>query len=90
LDVRLRIENPTSQAVQFRPQQLALLHNGESIPAGADGTPAYVIAAGESRNVNLHFVHFAWCDGTFEIALNDSLVVGASPIQLASLKFQPY
>jgi hypothetical protein len=53
------------------------------------GEVAYQSAAGEHRDLVLHFIHHATCDRDFVLRFDGSLTLGNRRLALAELTFVP-
>jgi hypothetical protein len=87
LSAKLRIENPTREPLRFSPESVYMSVKDWSVTPLSSGT--FEIAPGERRDVVLDFSHHSVCNNDFKIAFGQALALGAQPIQIGDLWFNP-
>jgi len=87
LAVKLEVENPTTQTLEFAPDAVRLTADGQTLPA-ASGT-FELVPPGQRRVFTLTFVHHALCDRDFVLAFDQALRLAGTPVTVAALHFTP-
>jgi len=87
LSAKLRIENPARELLMFFPESVRMSVEDWSVTPLFSGT--FQIVPGQRRDVVLEFSHHSICDNDFKIAFGHALALGAQPVQIGDLWFNP-
>ncbi len=86
LAVKLKVDNPTTEQLRFETRR-AELKVEEDIRIPIRESENVLVAPGDSREVELEYLHHSLCAQDFAIELDKALTVGGRPVEIAALHF---
>jgi hypothetical protein len=89
LTVKVKIENASARPLGISPRGIELKTDEVEPIAPLDPPARVVLAPGESRVEQLHYLHRALCNQEFQLAFARAFLLDDRPLEVASLRFTP-